>query len=214
VKRRFQQYRDIGEKTFPLHQRGVDVLGVLAIIMIVGLSVTGTWQLFAHESNPDWYSYIPDSGFTVTQQPPTGVAQAHGLFGLGAGIVTLLGSAWFAYRVAHRVPLAGLVALVCIVFAAMTEALVRFNIIKFDGRTLEEAGSGYPQLLGGDVEYVVTDAGQTGVVQFLIITAAHIATIPILVGFAWWSITRGLDRRTREIENAPERTWFKTLGSS
>lgn len=212
--RRFQQYRDIGAATFPLHQRGLDIFGGLAIVMLIGISVTGVWQFFAHESDPDWYDYVPDSGFSVPQQPSVGAAQAHGLFGLGAGIVALLGTAWFAYRIAHRVPLASLSAFACILFATLTEALVRFNVIKLEGRTLDQADAGYTQLITGNVEYVVTDAGQTGAAPLLILLATHIVTLPILVGFAWWSIVRALDRRTFEIANAPERTWFKTIGKS
>lgn len=214
MKDRFQQYREIGEATFPRHQRGLDLFGALSIAMLAGLTATGIWQFFNHRSNPDWYAYVPDANFTVSQRPPAGIAQAHGLFGLGAGIVALLGTAWFAYRIAHRVPLAALVAFACIVFATMTEALVRFNVIKLEGRTLEEASTGYAQLFTGDVEFVVTDAGQSGVIPFLLILIAHIATIPILVGFAWRSIVRTLDRRTVEIANAPERTWFKSVGNS
>lgn len=212
MKRRFQQYRDIGEATFPRHQRGLDIFGVLSIIMLAGVSLSGAWQFFAHESNSDWFDYVPDSGFSVNQQPATGIAQVHGLFGLGSGIVALVGSAWFAYRIAHRVPLANLVALLCVVFAMLTESLVRFNVIKISGLGLDQVSTGYPQVFTGDVEYVVTDVGQTGPWAFRMLVASHLATIPILVGFAWWSIVRALDRQTHAIANAPERTWFKTIG--
>ncbi len=214
MRRRFQQYRDIGTATFPLHQRGLDVFGILSITMLVGLTITGIWQFFAHESNPDWFAYVPDTGFAVSQQPPTGVAQVHGLFGLGAGIVALVGSGWFAYRIAYRIPLASLVAFVCIVFAMLTEALVRYNIIKVQGLAFEQVESGYAQLFTNDIAYVVTDVGQAEPSSFRLLVLAHIATVPILVGLAWWSILRALDRRTAEIANTPERTWFKNLGSS
>ena len=212
MKRRFQQYRDIGSATFPLHQRGLDIFGILSIIMLVGVSLTGVWQFFAHESNPDWFAYVPDTGFSASQQPSTGVAQVHDLFGLGSGIVALAGTGWFAYRIAHRVPIASLVAFICIVFAALTETLVRFNVIQVSGLAFEAVGPGYTQLFTSDIDYVVTDVGQTGATSFRLLVAAHVATIPILVGFAWWSIVRALDRRTFEIANAPERTWFKNLG--
>ena len=212
MKRRFQQYRDIGSATFPLHQRGLDVFGLLSITMLVGVSLSGLWQFFAHESDPDWFDYVPDSGFSVNQAPATGMAQVHGLFGLGSGIVALLGSAWFAYRIAHRVPLASLVAFGCILFASLTETLVRFNVLQIPGLALDQVGPGYVQVFTSDLEYVVTDVGQTGAWPFRSIVLSHIATIPVLVGFAWWSIVRTLDRRTYEINNAPERSWFKTLG--
>lgn len=214
MRRRFQQYRDIGNATFPRHQRGLDVLGALSITMLAGVSLTGLWQFFAHQSNSDWFDYVPDTGFSVNQQPATGMAQVHGLFGLGCGVVALLGSAWFAYRIAHRVPLAVLIAFGCIVFAMLTESLVRYNIIRIEGLTFDQVGMGYPQVFTGDVDYVVTDVGQTGPWPFRLLVVAHLATIPILVGFAWWSIVRTLDRRTFEIANAPERTWFKNIGTS
>lgn len=213
MKRRFQQYRDIGKATFPLHQRGLDIFGLLSITMLVGVSVTGVWQFLAHEPNPDWFDYVPDTNFSVSRQPSEGVAQAHGLFGLGSGIVALLGTGWFAYRIAHRVPIASVVAFICIVFATLTEALVRFNVIKIQGLALDQVGPGYAQVFTNELEYAVTDVGQAGAGPFRLLVLSHLATIPILVGFAWWSIVRTLDRRTHEIANAPERTWFKNLGS-
>ena len=211
MRHRFQQFRDIGEATFPKHQRGLDIFAALAITMLVGLTLTGIWQFFFHESNPDWYGYVPDSGFSVTQQPPTGVAQAHGLFGLGAGIVALIGTAWFAYRIAHRVPMASLIAFGLIVFATFTEAIVRFNLIKIEGQSFEQAGPGYLQLLTNDIEYVVTDAGQTSAAPFVLVVGAHIATVPLLVGVVWWATIRSLDRRTVEMANEPERSWARSL---
>lgn len=212
MKRRFEQYRKIGNATFPLHQRGLDIFGALSITMLVGVSLSGVWQFFFHESNPDWFEYVPDSGFSVNQEPASGMAQVHGLFGLGSGIVALLGSAWFAYRIAHRVPLASLVAFGCILFATLTETLVRFNVIQIEGLALDQVGQGYTQVFTSDVEYVVTDVGQSSAWAFRVLVVSHIATIPVLVGFAWWSIRRTLDRRTHEIANAPERSWFKTIG--
>lgn len=212
--RRFQQYRDIGKATFPLHQRGLDIFGLLSITMLVGVSLTGAWQFFAHEPNPDWFEYVPDTGFSVARQPSVGMAQVHDLFGLGSGIVALVGTGWFAYRIAHRVPIASVVAFICIVFAMLTEALIRFNIIKIQGVALDQVGPGYTQLFTSELEYAVTDVGQAGATPFRLLVIAHVATIPILVGFAWWSILRTLDRRTQEIADAPERTWFKNLGSS
>ncbi len=214
MRRRLEQYRAIGDATFRDHQRGLDILGFSAIVMLVGVSLTGVWQFFAHESNPDWFDYAPDTGFSAPQRPPTGVAQVHGLFALGSGIVALAGTGWFAYRIAHRVPLGCIVAFVCIAFANITEALVRFNVIEIDGLTFEQVGPGYMQVFTDEVHYVVTDAGHTGVGLFRLLLLAHVATVPILVGFGWWSIVRALDRREREIADAPERTWFKSLGSN
>lgn len=213
VRRRFQQYRDIGDATFPLHQRGLDIFGIASVTMLFGVTLTGIWQFFAHEPNPEWFEYTPNSGFSVDPEPSTGIAQLHDLFALGCGVVALVGAAWFAYRIAHRLPLAAIVAFTCIVFALLTESLVRFNVIQIEGLRFDQVGPGYAQVFTENVEYVVTDVGQSGPWPFRLLVLAHIATIPILVGFSWWSIRRTLDRRTFEIANAPQRTWYKNIGS-
>lgn len=205
---RFQEFRNIGRATFPKYQRTLDVLGIVSIFLLVGVTITGIWQFFAHESNPQWFAYQPGNTLIVEPPLPTGVALAHRFFADGAGIVALFGGAWFSYRIAFRVPAAIVVAFVCILFGVLTEALVRYNIIKIAGLTFEEVGPGYSQLFTGDVEYVVTDARQQSRGAFLLVVVSHIATIPILVGFGWRSIVQAIDRRAAEIRNAPKRTWF------
>lgn len=32
-------------------------LGQLSMVVLVGLTLTGAWQFFAHEPNPAWYNY-------------------------------------------------------------------------------------------------------------------------------------------------------------
>ncbi len=176
--------------------------------MIVGVSVSGVWQFFAHKPDPNWFDYVPGSSFNAQQAPATAMAQIHDLFATGSGIVALVGSAWFAYRIAHGVPIATIVAVIGTLSAALTGALLRFNLVKLEGRSFEEVGAGYAQLFSNDVEYVVTDTVEFGPAAFTLLTVAHVATIPILVGFGWWSIQRALDRRTTLIQNAPKRTWF------
>lgn len=204
----YAEFRNIGRATFPKYQRTLDVIGALSIILLVGVTVTGIWQFFAHESNPQWFAYAPDRTLVVEPPLPTGMALAHRFFADGAGIVALFGGAWFSYRIAHRVPVALMVAFVCILFGVFTEALVRFNVIKITGVAFEDVGPGYSQLFTRDVEYVVTDARQQSRGAFLLLFVAHLATIPILVGFGWWSIVRAVERRAAEIRNAPKRTWF------
>ncbi len=208
MKRRYREFRDIGRATFPRHQRGVDILGVLSIVVLVGVSATGAWQFFAHELNPEWFGYMPGGTFSVNSKGPTGMALAHRFFGDAAAILALMGGAWFCFQIVYRVPAVVVVIFCCTLFAVLTEALVRFNLIKLQGLTFEEVGPGYPQVFGSDVDYVVTDAGQTNVGVFRLLILSHIATVPILVGFGWVSIVRGIDRRTKEMAAAPKRTWM------
>lgn len=205
---RFQEFRYIGRAMFPKYQRTLDILGALSIFLLVGVTITGVWQFFAHESNPQWFAYQPGNTLVVDPPLPSGMALAHRFFADGAGIVALFGGAWFSYRIAFRVPAALAVAFVCIVFGLLTEALVRYNIIKIAGLTFEDVGPGYSQLFTGDVEYVVTDAREQSRGAFLLVVISHVATIPILVGFGWRSITRGIDQRLIQLRNAPKRTWF------
>lgn len=187
---------------------------MLSIIVLVGVSVTGVWQFFAHESDPNWYAYTPGSGFTVDRAPSTGMAVAHGFFGDASIILALAGSGWFAFRIAHSVPRAAVVAFSCAVVGAGTGGLIRYNILKLGGQTFEEASPGYWQLFTTDLEYAVTDGGSTGATAFRLLTLVHIITVPILVAFGWGSIQRALDRRTIEIQTAPRRTWHLMDGDT
>lgn len=213
--RRLQQLRAIGRATFPEHLRGVEALGLLSITLLVGLAATGIWQFLFYEPDPDWYDYAPGAQMAEPQsQPAVGIAEVHGLLSDVAGVVTLVGASWFAYRIVQRVTALMVVAFCCVTFAALTGAALRFNILRQTGVPIEELSGGYAQLFTTDVEYLVTDrnhwgAGGSGKLDtFRIALIAHILSIPVLVGFAWRSIRRGLDRWTMEIENAPKRTWI------
>lgn len=208
MKRRFRQYRHIGGATFPRHQRGLDLLGLLSIVMLLGVSVSGVWQFFVHEPDPNWFGYVPNSTFTGSANEPTVAAQIHDLCATGCGIIALLGTAWLAYRITHRVPAASVAALAIVAFGALLGSLVRYNVIKVQGQSFDEIGPGYLQLFTGGFEYVATDTAQLGPAVFRFLVVSHIATVPVLVLLGWRSILRALDRRTREITTAPERTWF------
>jgi hypothetical protein len=52
------------------------------------------------------------------------------------------------------------------------------------------------------------ETGEIGPTAFRLLVLSHIATVPILVGFGWWSLRRAIDRRYEELQNQPKRTWF------
>lgn len=208
MRRTFEQFQTIGRSTFPRHKRGVDILGIVSVFMLVGISVSGIWQFFAHEPDPAFFAYRPgfESGFSSQQSVG---AQVHDLFATGTGAVALFGSAWFAYRISHAVPVVGVLTMIVAFLASATAALVRFNAIKLEGRAFDEADTGYLQVFTESVQFVVTDRGQSGPTAFRIAVLAHILTVPTLVGFSWWWIRRAIEARTVELENQPERTWLR-----
>ena len=85
-------------------RRGVRNLTVLSAVCLAGVTLTGIWQFFAHESDPSWYSYVRGSDAQLLTRPSTRMAEIHGMFGDATALVALLGGAWFAYRVLFDVP--------------------------------------------------------------------------------------------------------------
>lgn len=84
-------------------QRIVRVLGVLAFVILAGLTITGVWQFFAHESDPTWFDHVPGRGSRQQTSTSTGAA-VHAFFSLFGGIVALAGGGWCAYKVTFSVP--------------------------------------------------------------------------------------------------------------
>lgn len=207
---RLERFRYIGRATFPRHQRGLDVLGIVSLVVLVGVTLTGIWQFFAHSPDPDWLERYATKGTggNIGTGPTTVAAEIHDAFATAAGLVALVGSAWFAYRIAHRVPAFAIVAIGCTFFGALAGGLVTYGVVKVTGRPLEESGSGYLQVFTRDVEFAVTESGEVGPTAFRLLVLSHIATVPILIGFGWWSIRRAIDRRYEELQNQPKRTWF------
>ena len=174
-------------------QRIVRTLGVLSIIMLTGLTITGVWQFFAHEPNPAWFDYVPGSGARQQATTSTGVAATHSLVSTFGGIVALAGGGWYAYKVSFSVPWLWLLALGLALFGSFTGSLIRFNAIKLPNKTYEEAGTGYPQLFLGDVEFVVTDRWDLGSTAIRLMTLSHIITVPILLFAVWACLPRLAD---------------------
>lgn len=227
VNKRRQQLRTIGEARFPEHLRAVEVLGLVSIVLLIGLTATGLWEFFFRESAPAWYSYGPEFGGSVQAGPASaGVSGLHGFLSDAAGVTALLGGTWFSYRVLNRLPAAIVVTVCCVTFAAFGGGALRFNLIRQTGVPIEEISAGYTQLFTSDIDFLVTDRGQWGgasnsfgdspgsLGMFRIMLLTHMLTVPILVGFAWMSIRRGMERRLAEVLEPSKPSWVVGLQPS
>ena len=174
----------------PEQQRGVRVLAGVSIVILAGLIGTGLWQFFTHESDPSWFAHVAGSGSRQRAAPSEGIADLHGVFATAGGIVALLGGAWFAYKVAFNVPWIAVLAIVLTVLGSATGSWIRFNAVKLQGRSYEEADRGYPQLFLDDVEYVVTDNWDLGSTAILFLTVSHVLALPFLLTIAWLNVRR------------------------
>ncbi|MCP3856794.1 MAG: hypothetical protein GY698_18985 [Actinomycetia bacterium] len=181
-------------------------LGWLSIMVLVGLTVTGVWQFFAHAPVPSWYAYSPGSGFFPQPPPSTGVAALHGFFGGASVVLALFGGGWFAYKAVHRVPHLAVLVLVVGLVSTFTGSLIRFNLIKLAGQSFDAAGPGYAQIFTGDIDYVVTDRREIGAMGIRLWTLAHLVSVPVMLVAAWFSITRirNLEEFTSSRPRKPE----------
>jgi hypothetical protein len=171
-------------------QRGVSVLAGVSIVILAGLVSTGLWQFFTHESDPSWFDHVAGSSSRQQAAPSEGIADVHGVFATAGGVVALLGGAWFAYKVAFNIPWIALLAIVLTVLGSVTGSWIRFNAVKLQGRSYEDAGRGYVQIFVDDVEYVVTDNWDLGSTAILFLTVSHVLALPFLLTVAWLSVPR------------------------
>ncbi|MCP3934730.1 MAG: NAD(P)(+) transhydrogenase (Re/Si-specific) subunit beta [Actinomycetia bacterium] len=178
-------------------RRLVVVFGWVAVVLIVGLTFTGVWQVFVHESDPSWFEFSAESTARPTPTKSTGLAALHGFLADVSTIFALIGGAAFAYKVAYTVPASVVFGLVVAVFGVFSGSLIQFNLIKLRGKPYEEAGSGYAQVFSEDFEYMVTDKHELGALAARIWVGAHVLTIPLLLVAAWLALSRVAARRTR-----------------
>lgn len=167
-----------------MQQRGVRLLANVALVITVGLFVTGIGTFFTHAPDPNWFNHVRGQGVRPFGAPSDGWAEWHGLFADAAFALVLFGSAWFVYRVSFYVIRFSVLALALIVFGHISGSIIRYNVVKLEGRTLEEADRGYLQLFGGDLEYMVTARFEFGAVASQVWVLAHILAMPVVVGGA------------------------------
>lgn len=171
-------------------QRGVKILGWVVVIVLAGLTITGIWQFFAHESDPAWFGHVAGSSARRPASPSSGVGGLHGTFSTASGIVALLGGGWFAYKVIFDVPWIAVLAVGIVIFGSLTGSTMRFNAVKLEGQPYADAGPGYVQVYGTDIVHVVTDKWDLGPIAIRLLTMSHVVALPALLAIAWVSLPR------------------------
>ncbi len=182
VRHRYRRWLNVEQR------RGVRVLAWVSVVCLVGVSVTGIWQFFAHEPDPAWFLYRP--GFQPPSAPSTGMAELHSMFAMATASVALLGGGWLVYKVLYAVPWPVMAALGSAVFGLISGSVIRYNAVKLTGRDLAEAERGYTQIFGGDLEYVVTSRFELGAAAIRVWTVAHLLTVPVLLAVIWFGLPR------------------------
>ena len=180
----------------PEQQRGIRVLTWASIICLIGVTLTGVWQFFAHESSSSWFGYQPGSEMRVGSSPSGRVAEWHSIFGAAAAVIALVGGGWVAYKVVFDIPRAALISFAVTVFGLISGSVIRYNIVKREGLTYEEADRGYLQIFRGDLEFVVTDRFELGPLAIRLWTASHVLTVPIIVAVIWLGLSPSDDSDT------------------
>lgn len=177
----------------PSQQRGVRLLARASVVSVVGVSVTGLWQFFAHRSNPGWYDDEVGSGASAPSAPSEGLAELYGVFAFAVAAVALVGGAWFAYKVPYDIPWPAAIALAVAVGGLVTGSVIRFNLFELRDREFREAGRGNVQVFGTDLEFVVTDRFELGPLAIRLWTVGHVLTLPIMVAVIWSGLSRAGD---------------------
>jgi len=154
------------------------------------VTVTGIGVFFTHESDPNWFGYLQGRGVQPFSAPSEGWAEAHGLFADLLGITALIGGAWFVARVSFAVFWFVAVTLVVVLSALISGSVIRFNVVKLEGKTFEEAERGYLQVFSRDFEYLVTARFELGPVASAIWVLAHVMAVMVIVVGGWIALRR------------------------
>jgi len=186
------------------------VLGLFALAVTIGVTTTGIWQFLFHEPNTAWSGYVVGLGTTPGSAESTGVAELHSLFGDLAGILTLFGGAWFSVRVIYRLSWFSVVTMLVVVGALLTGGSIRFNATVHDG-VVDVATVGYSQFFTRDAEMAITDRFELGRTWMIIWTALHVASVPFLVGCAWFTLNQAQRRHAEKKDRGP--SWIEGLDS-
>lgn len=151
-----------------------------SLVIGVGLFGTGVATFLTHESDPNWYSYARGQGVQPFGAPSDGWAEIHGMFADAAGVLVLLGGAWFIYKVSFEVIRFVLISFVVVLFGHISGAVIRYNAVKLRGRSLEEADTGYAQIFSSDLEFMVTSRLELGATASKLWVGAHVLSVPLL----------------------------------
>ena len=182
----------------PGEKRVARRFGWASAFVMAGLTITGVWQFFSHEPDPNWFRYTTETSLSLPRKPSTGGAELHALFGDAAFVIALFGGAWFAYKIVFRVPKLAVLAILVTFLANITGSMIRFNAVKISEHSFEHADDGYLQLFNRDLEFVVNGRQELGSATVQILTFGHIVTVPLLLFAAWFTLMRARHARERE----------------
>ena len=181
-------------------------IGWLALALSIGLTVTGIWQFFNHEPDTALSGYRPGLGNPPSLGESTGIASLHGFLGDVAGVLTLFGGAWFSARVIFKLSWFSASTLLIIIFSLLTGNVIRFNASVQDGE-VDVTTSGYVQFFSGDAQMAITDRSELHLAWITTWTVLHVASIPVLVVSAWFTLRQARKRRALMAVTPP--TWLK-----
>ena len=184
------------------------VVGWLALGLTIGLTTTGIWQFLYHEPNTALSRYVVGLGNPPGFGESTGVASLHGLFGDSAAILTLFGGTWFSVRVIHSVSWFSASSLLVLIGTLVTGGVIRFNATVQDG-VVDVATKGYLQFLSGDAELAITDRFEIGRSWMAMWTVLHVASVPVLMGSAWFTFRHSVQRHADKKASGP--SWLDGL---
>lgn len=184
------------------------VIGWLALGLTIGLTATGIWQLLYHQPSTALSGYVVGLGNPPNSGESTGVASAHALLGDLAAILTLFGGAWFSLRVMFSFSWFSASALFVLIWALVSGGVIRFNASVQDG-VVDVTTNGYLQFLSGDAELAITDRSEIGGTWMAIWTVLHVASIPVLIGSAWFTVRHSGRRRANKRARGP--SWLEGL---
>lgn len=161
-------------------RRIVKVVGISAVLILIGLTITGVAVFIEHQADAGW-TRAAERGLGLPTEPAsTTLEDLHATFGTLGGIVALIGGGLIAIRVLHRVAGVFSTGLVMVVFGAVTGSIIRFNVVE-RSNGFDASAQGYGQFFGGDVVRVFTDRSEFGSATIAAITSAHVATVPIVI---------------------------------
>ena len=166
----------------------IALAGASAVCLTV-MTVTGIWLFFTHAPDPASNRYI--RGARLGPAPPAeGIAELHAVVGAASGAIAMIGGAWLVYKVLFAVPWQVVAVFAITVFGLVSGSVMRFRIVKLEGRTFAEADTGYAQIFSPDLEYVVNSRVELGATAIRLWSLGHILTVPILLAVIWFALPR------------------------
>lgn len=186
-------------------RRIATVTAAIAVVLVVGLIVTGVWLFLFHD--PDWDTYVVGVERQLVSDP-TGMADLHQTLGDLSALLVLWTTAWLSYRVFAKVSMTGLVVLAIVFSGVLTGKIIRVNAVIRDG-IVDVNASGYADVLRGNYDFLIVGESDLEPLAAVLWTLAHLFSLPaalVLICVMYY-------RSRIKIRNAPEPepTWLDHL---